>query len=165
MSKTGYRSPPAAHFDPFEGAPTYSQRFVRKRNTLPRLSTRPFVKEFFPPELWTTLDPGATSGGANGTTKKSLQLYTKTKADRWAALANAGDEDEGGDGAADEEVDEEEGDAAAKEGDEEKEDEDPDQFDEDDEDMDDDYNAENYFDGGDDDDFGGDEGGGGEDDY
>lgn len=42
ISKTGQRSPPAAHFDPFDGRPTYSQRFVRKRNTLPRLSTRPF---------------------------------------------------------------------------------------------------------------------------
>lgn len=42
ISKTGRHSPPAAHFDPFEGQPTYTQRYKRKRNTLPRLSTRPF---------------------------------------------------------------------------------------------------------------------------
>ena len=42
VGKSGQRSPPAAHFNPFDSAPTYSQQFVRKRNTLPRLSTRPF---------------------------------------------------------------------------------------------------------------------------
>jgi len=43
ISKKGRaRSPAAAHFDPFEGQPTYTQRYKKKRNTLPTLSTRPF---------------------------------------------------------------------------------------------------------------------------
>jgi DNA-directed RNA polymerase III subunit RPC7 len=42
VSKSGRRSPPAAHFDPFEGQPTYTQRYKRKKNTLPDLSKRPF---------------------------------------------------------------------------------------------------------------------------
>lgn len=42
VSKSGHRTPPTAHFDPFEGQQTYTQRFTRKKNTLPRLSTRPF---------------------------------------------------------------------------------------------------------------------------
>ena len=44
VDKSGRRSPSAAHYNPFDSAPTYSQRFVRKRNALPRLSTRPFGK-------------------------------------------------------------------------------------------------------------------------
>lgn len=171
-------SPAAAHFDPFEGAETYSQRFVKKKNTLPKLATRPFVKELFPRELWATLDPsfrvgdvvnGMSAPGAaekegaaatEGKKKKVLQLQTKTKADRWAALAEEGN-DEDGEGAEDDAAE----DGEDKEGEDQDADEDdPDQFDEEDEDMDDDYNAENYFDGGDDDDYGGDEGGGGDDD-
>lgn len=161
VSKTGHRSPPQAHFDPFEGAQTYSQRFVRKRNTLPHLSTRPFVKDFFPRELWSTLDPTG-----KGDTKKSLHLQTRTKQDKWAAsLANLGGDDEDAEGNADDENEVEDEDGNKDDGEKEGEEEDPDQFDEDDEDDGDDYNAENYFDGGDDDDFGGDEGGGDGDDY
>ncbi|KAI4274985.1 MAG: hypothetical protein LQ337_003549 [Flavoplaca oasis] len=32
----------AATFDPFEGMPTYSQKYIKKRRRLPKLSTRPY---------------------------------------------------------------------------------------------------------------------------
>ncbi|GAB7350618.1 hypothetical protein MBLNU459_g1184t1 [Dothideomycetes sp. NU459] len=155
VSKSGHRTPPAAHFDPFEGQQTYTQRFMRKKNTLPRLSTRPFVKEFFPRELWATIAPNDASS-----IKKSLHISTRTKLDKFNVAdyddeaENDPDNPDGDDDNADENKD-----------DEDKEDEeDPDQFDEDDEDDGDDYNAEQYFDGGDDEgDY--DEGGGGDDDY
>ncbi|KAL1311373.1 hypothetical protein AAFC00_001542 [Neodothiora populina] len=163
-TKRSAPSPPAAHFDPFEGAQTYSQRFVRKRNTLPRLSTRPFVMEFFPRELWSTIDP-SNRGGVG--TKRGLQLHTRTKVDKWALLANLNGNDSNGSdeangGNANDDEHENDDDADPKPDDEDQQDEDPDQFAEDEEDDDDDYNAENYFDGGDDDDYGGDEGGGGD---
>jgi len=156
----GGRSPVAAHFDPFEGQPTYTQKYKRKRNTLPRLSTRPFVKHFFPNELWSTIDPSD-----RGHVKKTLHISTRTRLDK--LLANEDDEDRA---AADEDVDlddpEKNPDEEKNEDDEDKEDDaDPDQFDEEDEDDDDDYNAEQYFEGGDDEDYGDDGGGGGDDDY
>ncbi|KAK4166618.1 hypothetical protein QBC43DRAFT_205478 [Cladorrhinum sp. PSN259] len=42
--------------DPFTAVPTYSSQFEVVARTLPDLSSRPFVKEFFPPELHATLD-------------------------------------------------------------------------------------------------------------
>ncbi|KEQ69851.1 hypothetical protein M436DRAFT_54874 [Aureobasidium namibiae CBS 147.97] len=132
VHKSGKKTPPTAHYDPFESMPTYSQRYTKKKNTLPKLSSRPFVKSFFPEELWAIVEPGSTAG----VTKKSLNLSTRTRLDRF----DADIEDE-------------------------EDEEDPDQFDEDDEDDNDDYNAEQYFDGGDDDEFGGDDGGGDGDDY
>lgn len=162
ISKSGRRSPAAAHFNPFEGAQTYSQRFVKKKNTLPRLSTRPFVKDLFPRELHATIDP-TTAPNA----KKSLHLHTRTRDEKlWSAFKSAAgaDEDDAEAGAQDDEnVDEDE--EGGNKDDEDREDEDPDQFDEEDEDEGDDYNAEQYFDGGDDDDMGADEGGGGDEDY
>lgn len=162
ISKTGRRSPAAAHFNPFEGAQTYSQRFVKKKNTLPRLGTRPFVKELFPRELHATIDPTTAPG-----TKKSLQLHTRTRDEKlWSAFkAGAGDEEDVDAGAQEDEGADEDEEGAVNKDDEDREDEDPDQFDEEDEDEGDDYNAEQYFDGGDDDDYGADEGGGGDDDY
>lgn len=151
ISKSGKRSPQQAHYDPFEGMPTYSQRYMKKKNTLPRLSTRPFVRNFFPEELWAVIEPGSAT-----TQRKTLSLSTRTKLDRFDA-SDVEDED----AEVDDEVEEKEEGVVE---DEDQEDEDPDQFDEDEEDDNDDYNAEQYFDGGDDDDFG-DEGGGGDDDY
>ena len=40
VGKTGNTA--AAHFDPFEGMPTYSQRYTRKRRRIPKLDTRPY---------------------------------------------------------------------------------------------------------------------------
>ncbi|KAI9851179.1 MAG: hypothetical protein M1838_004288 [Thelocarpon superellum] len=43
--------------DPFEGMPTYSQKYKKKTRRVPRLDTRPYVLRFFPKELWSTLNP------------------------------------------------------------------------------------------------------------
>ena len=158
--------PAAAHFDAFEGQPTWTQRYRRKRNTLPKLSSRPFAKDFFPRELWSTIDPSDQTH-----VKKTLRISTRTRLDRYLANSELyGDEE----GRPAEDVEEnEEPEKGAEDEAEEKvaegeegrdEDADPDQFDEDDEDDDDDYNAEQYFEGGDDDDYGDDGGGGGGDD-
>lgn len=153
----GGRSPAAAHFDPFEGQPTYTQRYKPKRNTLPRLSTRPFVKQFFPHDLWNTIDPSDRSH-----VKRTLHISTRTRLDK--LLANEDDEENNpGENVdpddADKDPDEE------RDDEEKEEDDDPDQFNEEDEDEDDDYNAEQYFEGGDDEDYGDEGGGGGDDDY
>ncbi|AEO67286.1 uncharacterized protein THITE_2116185 [Thermothielavioides terrestris NRRL 8126] len=45
-----------ATVDPFTAVPTYSHKFQKPPRTLPDLASRPFAKEFFPPELHATLD-------------------------------------------------------------------------------------------------------------
>ncbi|KAK4183417.1 hypothetical protein QBC35DRAFT_508077 [Podospora australis] len=45
-----------ATVDAFNAVPTYSQQFQQTSRTLPDLSSWPFAKEFFPPELHATLD-------------------------------------------------------------------------------------------------------------
>ncbi|KAL8706692.1 MAG: hypothetical protein Q9201_000326 [Fulgogasparrea decipioides] len=150
--------PSAANFDPFEGMPTYSQKYVKKRRRLPKLSARPYVFKYFPKELWPTLDSkiyrstnGATST-INEFRESTLNGLAKRKtvqepADK-AAFGYEGEEAATDERDPDEEAMEENMD---------------DDFDEDDEDGGD-YNAEQYFDdGGDDagDDLdGGDAGGG-----
>ncbi|TIA48349.1 hypothetical protein D6C77_09944 [Aureobasidium pullulans] len=152
VHKSGKKSPPQAHYDPFESMPTYSQRYTKRKNTLPRLSGRPFVKSYFPEELWAVIEPGSV--GVQGQ-RKMLSLSTRTKLDKFDVDGEDEDE-EGEDGG-------EDGDKVDGVEDEDKEEEDPDQFDEEDEDDNDDYNAEQYFDGGDDDEMG--DEGGGDDDY
>ncbi|KAL2173733.1 DNA-directed RNA polymerase III, subunit Rpc31 [Thermothelomyces heterothallicus CBS 202.75] len=45
-----------ATVDPFTAVPMYSHKFQKLPRTLPDLGSRPFAKEFFPPELHSTLD-------------------------------------------------------------------------------------------------------------
>ncbi|KAL2138807.1 hypothetical protein VTI28DRAFT_6213 [Corynascus sepedonium] len=45
-----------ATVDPFTAVPMYSHKFRKLPRTLPDLGSRPFAKEFFPPELHSTLD-------------------------------------------------------------------------------------------------------------
>lgn len=35
-------TPAAAQYDPFEGMPTYSQKYTKRRRKLPKLDTRPY---------------------------------------------------------------------------------------------------------------------------
>lgn len=135
----------AAVFDPFEGMPTYSQKYTKRRRCIPKLDTRPYVLKFFPKELWSTLHP--SSKGQNGadmsSTGKKLQLSTIRRVDRLAGLD--GEENISGD--------EDPEDAAERnlDGDETPvEEEDLDDEYEDDEEGGD-YNAEQYFDDGGDD--------------
>ncbi|GME63562.1 putative DNA-directed RNA polymerase III subunit rpc7 protein [Neofusicoccum parvum] len=150
----------AVVLDPFEGMPTYGQKYKKQRRKIPRLDTRPYIMRFFPEELWTTLDP-TTKPGANAAAlkkrRKMLKIALSTKLTRLEELEgedadlNLNDDD-------DLDKDDDEQDAGPRE-----EEEQDDDFEED-EDDDDDYNAEHYFDNGEDDEYG-DEGGGGGDDY
>ncbi|KAL8752998.1 MAG: hypothetical protein Q9184_005555 [Pyrenodesmia sp. 2 TL-2023] len=149
----------AATFDPFRGMPTYSQKYIKKRRRLPKLSARPYVLKYFPKELWSTLDPknhkpskpnGPTANG----TRKTKPTEKITLQDAAEGEQVSGDEDDAAMGERD--PDEEAMEEPVE-----------DEFDEDDDDGGD-YNAEQYFDdGGEDaDDLdGGDEGGGGGDYY
>ncbi|KAL1956252.1 hypothetical protein VTO42DRAFT_7512 [Malbranchea cinnamomea] len=153
-----------AQFDPFQGMATYGQRYVKKTRALPVLSSRSYVMNFFPKQLWSTLDPkyvglpdGSTSGVAPLTTRKrGFEDIEDEQLDEERKKRNVlGDEEEGS------EPDEE-----TLEGEEDEEGEDDivdDDFEEDEEDMGGDYNAEQYFDAGDDDGDGYDAGGGGDD--
>ena len=61
--------------------PTYSQRFNKQERTLPDLGSRPFAKEFFPPELHPTLegaDTGPSGAKRRKTNKKALLLSNIT---------------------------------------------------------------------------------------
>jgi DNA-directed RNA polymerase III subunit RPC7 len=61
-----------ADTDPFTGVETYSMKYAPKKQTMPTLSGRPFNKEFFPKELWATLD-----GEDGQKTRKSLGIAAK----------------------------------------------------------------------------------------
>ncbi|KAK3688640.1 DNA-directed RNA polymerase III, subunit Rpc31 [Podospora appendiculata] len=65
-----------ATVDPFLAVPTYSQKFIQPERTLPDLESRPFAKEFFPPELHATLDgdDGPSANKRRRTGPKSLAL-------------------------------------------------------------------------------------------
>ncbi|KAK3900996.1 DNA-directed RNA polymerase III subunit Rpc31-domain-containing protein [Staphylotrichum tortipilum] len=68
-----------ATVDPFTAVPTYSHRFKKIPRTLPDHASRPFAKEFFPPELHATLDgedEGATT--TNGPAAKRRRVGPKT---------------------------------------------------------------------------------------
>ncbi|KAI9771796.1 MAG: hypothetical protein M1840_001566 [Geoglossum simile] len=172
--------------DPFEGVPTYSMRYMKKKRKLPRLDTRPYgelrflVVKFFPKELWSTLDPDSTApNGARPTKKKRLTISTthaNVSDDEWASPDPEGGVDGLGSKATQErrkgvlnsllndEEDEEDGRDGGRNADDEQpeeEEEVDDDFEDEEEEMAGDYNAEGYFeDGGDDypDDF--DDGGG-----
>ncbi|KAL0265308.1 DNA-directed RNA polymerase III subunit C31 [Diplodia seriata] len=165
VTKRGAVASSAVVIDPFEGMPTYGQKYKKQRRKIPRLDTRPYVLRFFPNELWTTLDPTTndptTKPGAKAAAHKKRQKLLKialsTKLTRLEELE--GEDGEGLGRDEDEDLDKDEDEDAGPHEEEEQDDD----FEED-EDDDDDYNAENYFDNGEDDEYG-DEGGGGGDDY
>ncbi|KAK2745745.1 hypothetical protein FQN55_006066 [Onygenales sp. PD_40] len=160
-------------FDPFQGMATYGQRYLKKTRTLPRLSARPYAMNFFPKELWSTLDPkyvGLQAGGANGLgsllrggqAKRGFEDEEEEEEEGPSRKKReAGDEDEEGSEAGEKRrgrgEDDDLLDGDEEEGEEEIVDDD---FEDDEEDMGGDYNAEQYFDGGDDDADGYDGGGG-----
>ncbi|KAL8919041.1 MAG: hypothetical protein Q9208_007007 [Pyrenodesmia sp. 3 TL-2023] len=149
----------AATFDPFGGMPTYSQKYMKKRRRLPKMSARPYVLKYFPKELWSTLDPKnhkpskPNAVTANGTRKTKPTDRKKGMQDAAEGEQISGDEDDPAMGERD--PDEEAMEEPVE-----------DEFDEDDDDGGD-YNAEQYFDdGGEDaDDLDGDDEGGGGGDY
>ncbi|MCJ1338604.1 hypothetical protein MMC09_003893 [Bachmanniomyces sp. S44760] len=146
----------AASSDPFEGMPTYSQKYARKRRRVPKLDTRPYVSTFFPKELWSILDPTrATANGVEATPKtKKLQISTSNKTTGLSAYdremtnepeATKSTADRGANGdVEDDEADDRDGDEEAPPEEEEMDDD----YDDDEDDMGGDYNAEQYFDDG-----------------
>ena len=102
------------------------------------------MKEFFPRELWSSIDPGYKEDekqerlGRNNVKRKTLQIPGYKKAEELIILENEIDDEKGGEGPV---KDSEEEDAAEDEVDE--------AFDEEEEGGD--YNAEQYFDDGGDD--------------
>ncbi|OJJ64930.1 hypothetical protein ASPSYDRAFT_39712 [Aspergillus sydowii CBS 593.65] len=164
-SGTGYTTNSKANFDPFNGMPSYSGKYQKKKRLVPRVQGRPYVMKFFPRELWTTVKPNYKPDGLlDGYVPQTLQSGMKrgfeeddedddTLKRRRQGDGEEGDENEDAEGPipdAEEEQDEEEIV--------------DDDFEDDDDEMGGDYNAEQYFDGGDDeygDDGFGDGGGGG----
>ncbi|KAL4870562.1 DNA-directed RNA polymerase III, subunit Rpc31 [Aspergillus spectabilis] len=162
----GYTASSKANFDPFNGMPSYSGKYQKKKRLVPKLQGRPYVMKFFPRDLWTTVQPNFKPDGVlDGYIPQTLQSGVKRgfeeddEDDEALKKRRQGDDDEG-EGAdveadildADEEAEEEIVD---------------DDFEEDEDEMGGDYNAEQYFDGGDDeygDDGFGDGGGGGDED-
>ncbi|KAK4245894.1 DNA-directed RNA polymerase III, subunit Rpc31 [Corynascus novoguineensis] len=172
-----------ATVDPFTAVPMYSHKFRKLPRTLPDLGSRPFAKEFFPPELHSTLDgddelagPGTkrrrvgpkTLGLSNITSYKTAEelfLPDTQQADSGANLNKALEllntvEKQNEDGKEAYLSGEDDDDWVRGNGDE---DEDGDVEEDDvyDDESGDDYNAEQYFDGNQDDedyDEGGDDG-------
>ncbi|KAI4182444.1 MAG: hypothetical protein L6R41_005969 [Letrouitia leprolyta] len=133
--------PSAATFDPFEGMPTYSQKYMKKRRRLPKLSARPYILKYFPKELWPTLDPknhkpttSTRPPPTHGVRKKVSNTAKRKDVPEIIAGEASGDEDEGP--TVERDPDEEAMDVPVD-----------DDYDEDDDDGGD-YNAEQYFDDG-----------------
>ncbi|KAI9807808.1 MAG: hypothetical protein M1825_005113 [Sarcosagium campestre] len=173
----------AANIDPFEGMPTYSEKYQRKVRKTPKLDTRPYVLKLFPRELWSTLDPDHdVQDGTAVPSKKRKTLQFSTTQDSITLLEDAvvpsgsNTEDQsrpdrriqskaaGDSGKVEDEDDEE----LRHDDEDEPPDEEPDEdenYEEDEVEMGGDYDAEHYFnDGGEDDgeyyDGGGDDDGG-----
>ncbi|EWC44515.1 hypothetical protein DRE_06687 [Drechslerella stenobrocha 248] len=78
--------------DPFEDVATYSsKRYHRQKRKVPKLDARPYVFEFFPTELWETMDASYAPGGdrsvvLNGKKEKKRLLIASLN----TALPNGG---------------------------------------------------------------------------
>jgi DNA-directed RNA polymerase III subunit RPC7 len=165
--------------------PTYSHKFQKAPRTLPNLGSRPFAKEFFPPELHATLDgddePSAKRRRVAGPKTLGLSNITSYKTAEEVFLPEGGQQQDGGGNAnldkalqllntmekRNEDGDEEaflsgeDDDDWVKNNGEDDEDAEAEEDDQYEDDEDDDYNAEAYFDGKEDDedyDEGGDDG-------
>ncbi|CAI6340404.1 unnamed protein product [Periconia digitata] len=139
-------------FNSFLDNQTYSAKYAKKRRRIPKLDTRPYVVELFPPELHDLLAPGGGKSNQQllSVTRMDAKSYVeqmiKQEQERMREAEERGDEDEDED--ADEDADDNDNEGK------------PDAVDEDDnwsaassdsEESGDDYNAEQYFDNGDDD--------------
>ncbi|RDW77235.1 hypothetical protein BP6252_05288 [Coleophoma cylindrospora] len=147
-----------ADVDPFTGVPTYTQKYEQKKRVIPELSGRPFNKEFFPKELWDTLE-----GEEGDDVKAHINRIAKKKALMLSGQRTDLDPSEKAKALL-EKIQNvaEEGDEDAEPGEEEAEEEDYD-YEEDEDEMGGDYDGEQYFDGGENDEDDGDGGNGGDD--
>ncbi|KAK6336149.1 hypothetical protein TWF696_001715 [Orbilia brochopaga] len=174
--------------DPFEDVVTYSsKRYHRQKRKVPKLDSRPYVFEFFPMELWETMDASYAAGGDRSVVlsgkkeKKRLLIASLNTSLPNGGLhhgedSDASDEDPDGDEHKEKdkksvlaklmnEKDDDGGLSGDSDGDRDEDDEREDDGEEEDDYQDDedgDYNAEQYFDDGDGEvDYGDDDGGGG----
>ncbi|KAF1968844.1 hypothetical protein BU23DRAFT_591930 [Bimuria novae-zelandiae CBS 107.79] len=139
-------------FDPFLGNETYSAKYRKPQRKLPKLDSRPFVHELFPPELRQFLDRGSN--------KKKRVLAVTTKISEKSSIQQQIEQEEGRTREAEaraEDEEEEPGEDEEVVDEEEKEKGDDEDnwsaVSSDSEEADDDYNAEQYFDNGEDDDL------------
>ncbi|BCS20116.1 DNA-directed RNA polymerase III subunit C31 [Aspergillus puulaauensis] len=164
-SGTGYTTNSKANFDPFNGMPSYSGRYQKKKRLVPRVQGRPYVMKFFPRELWTTVKPNYKPDGLlDGYVPQTLQGGVKRGFEEDDEDDDTSKRRRQGDGEDGDENEDAEGPVPDAEEEQDEEEIVDDDFEDDDDDMGGDYNAEQYFDGGDDeygDDGFGDGGGGG----
>ncbi|KAJ4350220.1 DNA-directed RNA polymerase III subunit C31 [Didymosphaeria variabile] len=139
-------------FDPFVGNETYSARYHKRHRKVPKLDSRPFVHELFPPELRQYLDRGSN--------KKKRVLAVTTKINEKSSIQQHIEQEEGrtreAEARAEDEDEEFDEDEAAEDEEEKEKGDDEDNWSavsSDSEEADDDYNAEQYFDNGEDDDI------------
>ncbi|KAL1968939.1 hypothetical protein VTN77DRAFT_773 [Rasamsonia byssochlamydoides] len=144
-----------ALFDAFHGMPSYSQKYQKKKRALPKIQGRPYALNFFPRELWRTIQPNykpdSSVFGIEAMRKRSFKrgFEDDEEEEDEEEIAKRRKLDDG------EDEDEDEGKRTDEEGDLEEEDEkeeelEDDDFSEDDDEMGGDYNAEQYFDAGED---------------
>jgi DNA-directed RNA polymerase III subunit RPC7 len=150
----------------FEAMPTYTNKYKRKKRLVPKLDYRPYITQFFPQELWSTLGPEYASQASTPRSaaerRRIAELAKKSRLEEVEAdIEEAEREREENENKEEEQGDDDDGDDEKEKNEEEGEDitrEDVDDDFEDQEDgesaADDDYNAEKYFDNGEDDDFG-----------
>ncbi|KAL3465858.1 DNA-directed RNA polymerase III, subunit Rpc31 [Aspergillus heterothallicus] len=165
----GYTASSKANFDPFNGMPSYSGKYQKKKRLVPKLQGRPYVLKFFPRELWPTAQPSFKPDAMlDGYVPQTLRSGIKRgfeeddEDEETLKRRREGGEGEGGEG--------EDMEADILDADEDQEEEIvDDDFEDDEDEMGGDYNAEQYFDGGEedygDDGFGDGGGGGDEDTY
>ncbi|QKX60952.1 uncharacterized protein TRUGW13939_08098 [Talaromyces rugulosus] len=154
-----------AQFDPFHGMESYSTRYQKRKRTIPNISDREYIVNFFPREMWPIVQPNYRpdkSNAAFGVRQRFGQIEDDEEAEEENDEEGQPSKRQKGENDDDEADDEDNEDDEALQ---------DDDFSEDDDEMGGDYNAEQYFDGGDDegdgDGFGdgGGGGGGGDDDY
>ncbi|EJT78157.1 hypothetical protein GGTG_03259 [Gaeumannomyces tritici R3-111a-1] len=145
-----------ATVDPFFAMPMYSKRLEPKERPLPDLSTRPFMKSFFPEELHATLDGDDTAARSRGkgAKKKVLTLSDvhslRTAEDIFGRNETAEEQKRRLEALEKGEAGEDENDILDPDDEEMMEEEIDDEYEDSDEG---DYNAEAYFDGNDYDDY------------
>ncbi|KAI5811327.1 DNA-directed RNA polymerase III, subunit Rpc31 [Peziza echinospora] len=138
--------------NPFEEVERFSRKYERKKRKAPKLDAIPYVIEFFPPELHSTLDPTNTTNQASAKSKPAKRLYFSTL-DTFADELTSADnillnDDEDDETKPKNEENEGDEDTGAKDEDDDEEEEDEEDEDQFQDDMEGDYNAEQYFEDG-----------------
>ncbi|KAJ5223531.1 hypothetical protein N7468_008073 [Penicillium chermesinum] len=154
-----------ANFDPFNGMPSFSSRYQKKRRTVPLIdpNEREWVMRYFPRDSWSIIQPDFRPDAGGYKPQSSRAGKRGFEDDEEQAVESATKQRKEGEGEEDSGPEDEEAGELLDDEEQEEEEVVDDDFEDDEDDMGGDYNAEQYFDGGDED-FGDDDGGGGEED-